>query len=372
VTYRRPTCRLCDSALKIVLELAPTPLANSYPDQPYQGEKHPLNLMECLECRHVQGEWVVDAETLYGDYKYVTPQAMDAHWKPYASKLKRRYPSAKKVLEIGCNYGGMLEHLRNRFPGAIGIDPAFESEFIINGYFSHEKARELRQSHGKFDLIVANNVFAHIDDLQGVFKGVEWLLDRQGVLVFEVQYLPELVRSCAFDTIYHEHHDYHTIGALQRFTRRYGLEIKRVERVAVHGGSIRVHARRAPQSRKVFQERIDWQAFRASINAMKERTLKALDGKRVKMFGAPAKATTLVHHFGLERFIAYAVDSTPQKWGCYIPGTNIKILPEATIEQSKSTAEMLLAAWNYRDYVQKKYPDIRFIVPGEEPLKMAA
>lgn len=369
----RTNCRLCNGGLRRVLELTPTPVANSFPDKPYMGKKYPLNLMECVCCGHVQGEHVVPVDELYGDYRYVTPDAMQKHWRDYAAKLKKRYPSAKRILEIGCNDGKMLQEIRSRFNAGVGIDPAHEGEHIIKGFFSHEKAKELRSSIGKFDLIVANNVFAHIDDLQDTFKGVEWLLDRAGSLVFEVQYLPDLVASCAFDTIYHEHHDYHKIGPLQKFVRKFGLEIKRVERFPVHGGSIRVHAKRAPQSSRVFAEKVDWKSFASRIEQMKQDTLEALEGKEhVKMFGAPAKATTLIHHFGIERFLSYAVDSTPQKHNRYIPGTAIKILPEETLVQSKSTTEMFLAAWNYRDFVQKKYPDIYFIVPGEQRMRLAA
>lgn len=369
----RTTCRLCDGSLRRVLELSPTPVANSFPDKPYMGEKYPLNLMQCVSCSHVQGGYVVPPSELYGDhYKYATPQAMQPHWREYAGRLRRRYPSAKRILEIGCNSGGMLSEIRARFNAGVGIDPSYEGEHIIKGFFSLDKAKELKQQLGRFDLIVANNVFAHIDNLQDTFKGVEWLLEKTGSLVFEVQYLQDLVRNCAFDTIYHEHHDYHQIGPLQKFVRRFGLEIKRVEKYPVHGGSIRVHAKRAPQSPRVFQESVNWDAFACAIESMKEGTREALAGDRFKMFGAPAKATTLIHHFGIASNISYAVDSTPQKQGRYIAGTEIKILPESVLEESKSTSEMFLAAWNYKEVIQKKYPGIRFITPQFKRMRLAA
>jgi SAM-dependent methyltransferase len=337
------------------------------------GEKYPLNLMQCLSCSHVQGEYVIPPDVLYSaDYKYATPAAMQAHWKKYAQKLKTRYPRAGKVLEIGCNAGGMLQELRSRYPLVIGVDPAASGENTLPYFFNLETAKKLRQDFGKFDLIVANNVFAHIDNLQDAFRGVEWLLDKAGVLVFEVQYLPDLVKNCAFDTIYHEHHDYHTLGPLQKFVRRFGLEIKGVDKFHVHGGSMRVHVRRAPQSSKVFNEVINWEAFACAIESMKQGTLEALSGKQVKMFGAPAKATTLIHHFGIQNHIIYAVDSTPQKQDRYIPGTDIKIFPENILGHTKSTTEMFLAAWNYREEIQKKYPDIHFITPQFQRMKLAA
>lgn len=366
MNYARTTCRLCDGSLKRVLELTPTPLANSFPDKPYMGEKYPLNLMQCVSCGHVQGEYVVDAETLYGDYKYVTPPAMQAHWKAYAVKLKRRYPQAKRVLEIGCNDGSMLKELRAVFGFALGVDPAGGPD-TLRSLFTEETAKEIRKAQGKFDLIVANNVFAHIDNLQGVFRGVEWLLDKHGSLVFEVQYLPELVRTCAFDTIYHEHHDYHQIGPLQKFVRKFGLEMKRVEKVSTHGGSIRVHCKRAPQSSKVFAEVIDWRGFACAIEAKKQVTLESIYS-RIPMFGAPAKATTLIHHFGLQGHITFAADDTPQKQGRYIPGTGIQIRPMNGVQPQT----MLLAAWNYADHLKAKYPQFDFIVPGEKRMALAA
>lgn len=359
----RHDCRLCHGELERVLELTPTPLANSYPANPYEGEKHPLNLVECVSCGHVQGEYVPSKEELYGAYKYVTPPAMQKHWQVYAAKLKRRYPSAQRVLEIGCNKGGMTEELKKRFSYVLGVDPAAEGEYILKDYFSLETAKKLREQSGKFDLIVANNVFAHIDDLEDVFKGIDWLLGKHGALVFEVQYLPDLVANCAFDTIYHEHHDYHTLGPLQKFMRRFNLEMKGAKRFPVHGGSIRVHAKRAARSERVFIEPINWKLFAARIEDLKQGTHEALHGKEVKMFGAPAKATTLIHHFGIQPNIIYAVDSTPQKQGRFIPGTNIKIFPEKILEETQGTPEMFLAAWNYRDFVQAKYPKTRFIVP---------
>jgi SAM-dependent methyltransferase len=363
----RHDCRLCHGNLKRVLELTPTPLANSYPEIPYGGEKHPLNLMQCVSCGHVQGEYVPSREELYRSYKYVTPAAMQSHWHLYAAKLSRRYRQAKKVLEIGCNSGGMTQELRSRFPDVWGIDPAASGNKMCSDFFTLEAAKMLREQQGKFDLIVANNVFAHIDNLEDVFQGVDWLLSKEGALVFEVQYLPDLVANCAFDTIYHEHHDYHTLGPLQKFMRRFKLEMKQAQRVPVHGGSVRIHARRAAKSERVFVETINWGRFAARIEDLKQGTLDALHGKQVPMFGAPAKATTLVHHFGIQANIAYAVDSTKEKQGRYIPGTGINIYPEEALDGN----EAFLAAWNYADFLKKKYPNTRFIVP-QSAMRLAA
>jgi SAM-dependent methyltransferase len=361
--YERHDCRMCGGDLRMMLELTPTPLANSFPDKPYMGEKIPLEVMQCLECDHVQLHHVASAEDLYIEYKYATPTAVRPHLESYAKTLRGMYPKAKTALEIGCNNGLFLDVLKEQGFEVLGMDPSASGENTIRGFFGADTAPST-----KFDLILANNVFAHIDNLHGAFQGIDKCLSPDGVVVFEVQYLPDMVRAGTFDMIYHEHHDYHTLKPWERFLKRHGLVISWFEFIPAHGGSVRVFCKRPGIGLQLPNEPIDWRAFEKRIEEMKRITQLRLDGRQLKMFGAPAKATTLIHHFGIQGNIFCALDSTPQKQGRYIPGTGIQILQEKDL-----TREMFLASWNFADVVRKKYPDTRFIVPGEQmPLLEAA
>lgn len=358
----RHDCRMCGGDLRMMLELAPTPLANSFPDKPYMGELIPLEVMQCLECDHVQLHHVPDASSLYSEYKYSTPKEVGPHLASYARTLREMYPHAKSVLEIGCNNGLFLDVLKEKGYDVLGFDPAANRPDSIRALFNENTAPAY-----PFDLIAANNVFAHIDDLHSVFRGIDKCLSPDGHLVFEVQHLPDMVAAGTFDMIYHEHHDYHTIKPWEKFLKKYGMVICNWEMLPVHGGSIRVHCKRPGMGLVLPSYQIDWRSFEKRIDRMKQITVEALKGSQVRMFGAPAKATTLIHHFGIQANIVSAVDSTPQKHGRYIPGTNIKILPEENL----SRGVMLLASWNYADVIRNKHPQVHFIVPGEKYLEAA-
>ena len=367
--FERKDCRLCGGDLRRVLSLTPTPLANSFPDTPdKRAERYPLDLMQCLNCEHVQLSHVADAETLYSDYKYSTPDAVKPHMRDAIANLRLLYPLAKTILEIGSNNGLYTQMLREAGFTVVGVDPsAPEGTGTIMGYFSDVWAKWALERFGKFDLILANNVFAHINNLQAVFAGVDVLLKDDGALVFEVQYLPDMVRKGAFDMIYHEHHDYHTLSPLRRFLPRHGLVIKNYEGLPTHGGSIRVYCERPGIPLVLPREQIDWRRFKARIDLEREVCRRAITGP-VVAFGATAKATTLIHHFGIADKIAFAVDSTPQKLGRYIPGTNIQILPESEIKDST----LFLTAWNYADVIRAKYPNPMIVPFEQQALRVAA
>lgn len=344
----RFTCRLCDGSLTKVFELKPSPIANSYPDKPDKDAKrYPLELMQC-GCGHVQQRYVLD--DLFVDYKYQTPQTVATYLKPMAERIAKDYPGAK-VLEIGCNNGVFLDCLAEAGLDAIGVDPATEHPRGVKAYFGWEAA-------GRFDpvdVIVANNVFAHIDDLQGVFQGVNRLLKTDGALIFEVQYLVDLVSAGAFDMIYHEHLDYHTLKPLQQFLRRYGLVMTEWEHIPTHGGSIRVTAKRFGEECAIPHEVLDWDGMREK---MEFAGIKVRCEDRLVAFGAAAKATTLINELGIADQIAYVVDDTPQKQGRYIPGTDIPIKPVSEV----GDGPVLLCAWNYEKEISQRIPN-RLINP---------
>lgn len=301
-----------------------------------------MDLMQC-ECGHVQQRYVVSG--LFKDYKYQTPQTVATYLRPVVEKLAKEYPKAK-VLEIGCNNGLFLDLLSAAGFDACGIDPAANHPRALRAYFSEITASQFEP----MDLIVANNVFAHIDDLQSVFRGVARLLKLNGALVFEVQYLPDLVKAGAFDLCYHEHLDYHTLGPLKPFLKKYGLVMTGWEHIPTHGGSIRVTAKRHGKECWTPEEKLDWQGFRDKIDAAKKK-LKSQG--RMVIFGAAAKVSTLISELEIEDQIDYCVDDTPQKQGRYIPGTKIQILPVEKLGKEK----VLMGAWNYEREIRERIPN---------------
>lgn len=359
----REDCRMCHSPLRRMLRLAATPIANSFPDKPYQGEKYPLDLMQCIRCQHVQLHHVPAAGELYGDYRYSTPDAVVPHLTDYAKALRERYPAARSVLEIGCNNGIFLDVLTKHGFKTFGVDPAATHEKSIRDYFNHALGVRL----GQFDLIVANNVFAHIDDLASVFAGIDACLSDDGALVFEVQDAHAMFERGLFDMVYHEHHDYHTLAPWVPFLRRYGMVIAKWEKPQVHGGSLRVYCERPGIAWPLPDETLDWRAFNRRIEEGRRRTMAHLaSGNRIVLFGAPAKATTLIHHYGIASRFAYCVDDTPAKQGRYIPGTGIQIRPTEALKDEPPDL-LFLAAWNFHDVIKAKYPQYRIAHPFLQP-----
>jgi|10_taG_2_1085330.scaffolds.fasta_scaffold00929_6 SAM-dependent methyltransferase len=360
----RYDCRMCHGDLREVLELTPTPIANSFPKEPNSGEFFPLELVECLDCQHVQLKHIVPSETLFGDYKYRTPEAFRGHLRRLAKTLRRKYPNAYSLLEIGSNNGLFLDEADKEDFTPFGVDPSYKGT-ILQGYFTEKEAERLGK---KFDIVVALNTFAHINDLDDVFRGIHICLKNEGTVVFEVQYFIDLVEKGMFDMIYHEHLDYHTLKPLERFLARYGLIINEFEYIDTHGGSIRIYASRTGRSRIIPDMGVDWVDFQHKIEKIKNkvvfavRQVKLQHKDKIALFGAAAKACTSIHHFGVKDSISYCVDNTPEKQGRYIPGTAIEIMPEVMFEIEPPDL-VILTAWNYEDVFKAKFPTLKYLNP---------
>lgn len=324
-----------------MFRLEPTAIANSYPENPDSGAKtYPLDLMQCRFCGHVQQRMVFDG--VFEGYRYRTPTA--EQWKSLAEELKARFPLGT-MLEIGCNNGSLLDLLGER---AIGIDPSSDHPRAMNAYFGPKVA----QFMGTFDVVLAMNVLAHIDDLDGIFDGINTVLKIDGELIFEVQYLPDMLSGpSGFSMAYHEHCDYHHLKPLRKFLRKHGLVMSRWEHLPVHGGSIRIHARKFGGMCDIPEEFLDWDGFRDRMDRLKIALHEEIDRHgKVQAYGAPAKAATFIKQLGLQEKISRAIDDTPQKQGRYIPGTDIPIVPGEHLEDGP----VLLLSWNYADIIGKK------------------
>ena len=405
--HRRGTCRLCGSRkLEQVLSLIPTPPANAFVSRDELGAEqpcYPLDLHFCNACAHVQLLDVVDPGELFSNYVYVsgTSPVFVEHFEEYATNVTNRYGSVdgRLVVEIGSNDGTLLKFFRDRGAEILGIDPARQIAAQANangvetlaGFFTPGMAREIRQEYGAAKVVAANNVLAHADDLAAIIDGVVTLLADDGVLVFEVSYLADVYQDVLFDTIYHEHLDYHSVKPLVPFLDARGLCLTRVERVASHGGSIRcyvqpkaaapaVHAsvrRCITAEEDLGLDRVGtFRQFGERITELGSRLRSELEsiseaGKTIAAYGAPAKATTLMYHFQLNAAqIEFIVDDSEWKQGLYSPGLHIPVVASSEIYRQRPDC-LLVLAWNFADPIISKHQAFRdaggtFIVPLPE------
>jgi SAM-dependent methyltransferase len=405
----RSDCRLCGSRkLQQLFSLGATPLANEFVSAADRGqpqERFPLDIHLCNDCGHVQLLDVVDPELLFRNYVYVsaTSPVFVEHFRHYAETMLKYtgMPKGSRVVEIGSNDGTFLRFFKDAGMEVLGIDPArrIAEEATKSGietlpeFFDLTLARRLRSQGWEAALIAANNVFAHADDLHTIVEGMAHLLTPDGLFVFEVSYLLDVFEKTLFDTIYHEHLSYHTVKPLVGLFQRHGMELIDALRVDSHGGSLRGIAKRkegrwpiqpsvhdlinqearlglhSPQAFRKFFEQI--QQRKGELTALLSRR-KAQD-RKIAGFGAPAKATTLMFHFGLgPDTLEYIIDDSPLKQGLFSPGHHIPVVPSSHLyDPSHRPDDVLILAWNFAEPIMDKHQSFRdsgghFIVPLPE------
>lgn len=364
------SCRLCNGDTQVRVKLKDTPIANAFQDKPGDVKKYPLELAECVSCGHVQLRHIIPDDVIFpkpertksreqAQYFYRTPPENLAYLKNQASAIRGMFPKARSVVEIGANNGLFLDALADEGFRVYGVDPCGTGTVFWKQPFDAEVAYQVcRREGGKVDVIVANNVLAHIVDLDAVFDGIGLLLSPEGSLIFEVQYFKDMADNGYFDMIYHEHRDYHRVETLRRFLKKHGLYIHQVDRIPNHGGSIRIYAGFKEYSSYPVDEEIDWQAFQSKIDRVCSKQIE----KGTILFGAPAKATTLLHNMDCVDKIQFCVDDTYIKQDKFLPGTSIKIYPTTILS---GTETVLLASWNYADIIKAKWPELTLINPHE-------
>ncbi len=401
---RRDDCRLCGAKdFELVFQLAPTPPANAFVKTAAPQDKYPLDLFLCKSCGHLQLRDVVDPAVLFEHYVYVsgTSPVFVKHFKDYADYLLGRFEIKKEslVVDIGSNDGTLLRFFKEAGMSVLGVDPAQEISKAanesgietLNAFFTPELAAKIVREHGPAAVVTANNVFAHADDLKGILKGVHFLLAPDGVFAFEVSYLADVVKNTLFDTIYHEHVAYHSVTSLKRFLESNGFELIEAIKIEPHGGSLRAVAQKkglprqpgdsvaqrlAEEAAQGLTKPETFKAFARQIDARKKelsnllKTIKS-QGKTIAGFGAPAKATTLMHHFGLGADILdFIVDDSPWKQGLLSPGLHIPVVAAEELYKRKPDYVLILA-WNFAEPIMKKHKAFtdgggHFIVPLPE------
>jgi SAM-dependent methyltransferase len=404
LSRRRDDCRLCQSRdLVKVLSLAPSPPANAFvgPDDLDRDQVlFPLDLWLCARCSHLQLLDVVDPASLFRDYVYAsgTSPVFVAHFDSYADYVVTGFQLRPDDLavDIGSNDGTLLRAFQRAGLRTLGVDPALDiarratesGVETIPSFFTPELAGEMRSRYGAARAVTANNVFAHVDDLSAMVRGVRTLLAPGGVFALEVSYLVDVLEKTLFDTIYHEHLDYHSVGPLVPFFARHDLELIDAVRVDSHGGSLRAIVQHQGGPRPVggtvsrllaLEEGLGlgrpetYRAFGTRVDDLGRELLDLLhrvkaEGARVAAFGAPAKATTLMHHFGIgPEVVDFVVDDSPLKQGLYTPGFHVPVLPSSAIYERRPDYVVILA-WNFAPSIARTHQRFvdeggRFIVP---------
>lgn len=388
VTHR-DTCRLCESRdLALAVPLAPTPVADDYVTADQVAERqetYPLDLHLCLQCGHVQLLDAVDPELLFRNYTYVTSVSLGLveHFRRQADDIlaETAPPAGALAVELGSNDGTLLRFFKDRGLRVVGVDPAREIARAatasgietIPAFFTAELGRTLRRERGPAAIVAANNVFAHADDLGGMADGVRELLAPDGIFVFEVSYLADIVAKMLFDTVYHEHLSYHSVKPLEAFFRRHRMELIDVIRIATKGGSIRGIAQQAGGPRRVASSIPEllaleahlgldrpepFAAFAEQISQRKAELLDFLgrareDRKTIAGYGASATVTTLMYQFELGERLDFLVDDNPLKHHTFSPGYHLPVLPPQALADRRADFVVVLA-WNYAEPIVRK------------------
>jgi SAM-dependent methyltransferase len=387
--HRRINCRICKGCnLKTFINFGDMPLAGNFVFESDVKDinYYPMDLSVCLDCSLVQILNVVDPETIFTDYRYLSSitNTLTAHFQNFAEYLHSNFLKNDSLLvEIGCNDGVLLKPLMTLGAKVVGVDAADnvieiareKGLDVIHGFFGLDISNRLKELHGKATVITASNVFAHIDDLDNVMQGVDNLLAEEGVFIVEVHYVLDLIKDFQFDTVYHEHLCYYSIHALRELYQRFGLSIIDVQHLPMHGGTIRVFACRIDSkthnTNQVVQEMLDLEIefgllskdvyvkFGIEVEDFRNRIIQFLNqrhtsGRSLCAYGAAGRATILLNFCDLNSSkIEYVVDESPFRVGRCVPGVNIPIVSRDYFF-TNPTADCLITAWNYKDEILGK------------------
>ncbi len=403
---RRTTCRLCDSGnLILVMPIKSSPIADAFVGSDKKNQVQPLiplDLYQCQACGHVQNLDIVNPDLLFRDYLFSTSNSagLVEHFRHYADDVTKDFnllPNSR-VVEIGSNDGTLLRFFKDKGMRVQGVDPALgiarqatESGIpTIPDFFTSELASKICQEQGPAKLIVANNVYAHADQLADITEGIASALDLDGVFIFEVSYLLDIIDKFVFDTVYHEHLSYHSIDPFTRFFATHGLHLFDVQRISTKGGSFRGFVQKAGGAhveRPVIQAMIEeetrrglhrpeiFRDFEQKILARKDAILEYLkkvrtQGKSVVGYGASTTVTTLMYHFELSDKLDYLIDDNSKKHGLYSPGCHLEVKSSAALYDEKPDVVIVLA-WQYANPIVTKHARYaenggQFVVPLPE------
>lgn len=398
-------CRFCGAALEqSFADLGMSPLSNAYlkPEQLHQVERfYPLHAWVCGSCFLVQLEQFATPENIFSDYAYFSSYSDSwlEHVASYTEAMVERFGlnAGSHVVEIASNDGYLLQYFVKRGIPVVGIEPAANVARVAEDkgvptlvkFFGTETATALAASGKQADLLLGNNVLAHVPDLNDFVSGMAKLLKPQGVITMEFPHLLRLMAQNQFDTIYHEHFSYFSFLTVEKVFAAHGITLFDVEQISTHGGSLRIFGRHSADGTKPVSPRVTalrqeelnagldnaktYAAFAEQIKAIKRALLRFLidakeQGKTVVGYGAPAKGNTLLNYCGVRTdLIDYTVDRSPHKHGSYLPGVHIPIYHPDRIDETRPDYVLILP-WNLKEEIMLQMAHIRswggkFVVP---------
>lgn len=386
-TIYKLNCRCCNSNnLKRVLSLGYQPLANNLKNNSAdKDELFPLELNVCVDCFNCQLSVSIDSNKMFSNYLYQssTTEKFKNHFKNAAKKYISEFDLDKDayIIDVGSNDGiGLKPFLDEGFKNIQGIEPAKNLSKIanengintFNGYLEDKAMKPLKNGA---DLLLASNVFAHSDNLEGMAEAMRQLIKPDGKIVIEVQYLLNTIKDLTFDNIYHEHTNYWSLHTLSNFLNKFGLKVFKVEKIDTHGGSIRVYVSQNKDiliDKSVEQTLLEEEEFGIKkistylefgkrIESLKKNTRENLKKLKKKYktvigYGAPAKATTLLNYFNIGNEIDFIIEDNELKHEKFVPGVNIKIVSKNKIKDRNNP--ILVLAWNFFEEIKKNNKDI--------------
>jgi SAM-dependent methyltransferase len=399
-------CRSCGCPdLRVILDLGTQPIANalvSEEELEHLEARFPLAVAFCPACALLQVTETVPAETLYRRrYPYFSSSspALLKHSAEHVEALVRKYKLGplSLVVEVASNDGYLLRNFVEGGIPCLGIDPADGPVAQANAvgvptrhdFFGLRCAEELAREGKLADVVIANNVVAHVDQINDFVAGIARILKPTGVAVFEFAYALDMIEHCEFDTIYHEHLFYHTLHGLTPLFNRHGLYLNEVERLPIHGGSLRLTVSRTPGRSEGFDALFAHETalgvdkvtfyhdFADRVRSLREALAHLLVSerakrKRIACYGAAAKGATLVNYLNLgEGFFEFVADANPYKQGKYMPGQRIPIRHPDELAAAQPDYVLLLV-WNFAGEVMRQQATYRerggsFIIPVPEP-----
>jgi 2-polyprenyl-3-methyl-5-hydroxy-6-metoxy-1,4-benzoquinol methylase len=398
-------CRFCEATLtRSFVDLGMSPLSNAY----LTGEQlscmepfYPLRAFVCDSCFLVQLEQYETPAHLFGDYAYFSSYAESwlAHARMYVDSMIDRFGlnSTSQVVEIASNDGYLLQYFQQKDVPVLGVEPAANVAAVARAagiptivkFFGVETARELASEGHSADLLIGNNVLAHVPDLNDFVAGFRKLLKVDGIVTLEFPHLLELVLRNEFDTIYHEHFSYFSFLTAESVLAKHGLTVFDVQQLPTHGGSLRLFARNTndasrpvtPAVARLRELELDaglrrvetYGRFAEQVKETKRNLLEFLiaakrAGKSIVGYGAPAKGNTLLNYCGIGNdFLDYTVDRNPRKQGRYLPGSHLPICNPDRVRETRPDY-LLILPWNLKDEIMQQMALIRewggrFVVP---------
>lgn len=385
-------CRFCNEKLEhVFIDLYNAPASNSFLEKEKLNEPEmyfPLKVYTCSKCFLVQVDEYKKSEDIFSN-EYVYFSSFSKSWllhaKKYTDLMTRRFElnEDSQVVEIASNDGYLLQYFKEKNIKVLGIEPTSNTAAVAIGkgidtvvdFFGTRLAARLVNEKSKADLLLGNNVLAHVPDINDFVKGMKIMLAEKGVITMEFPHLYQLVKHTQFDTVYHEHFSYLSFFTVRQIFRNAGLELFDVEEIPTHGGSLRIYAKHSEDLSKeitgnvtgmlekehaagmntmAYYTEFPKKAFRVKVDLLKFLLEQKENNKKVAGYGAAAKGNTLLNFSGVKQdLVDYVVDANPVKQGKFLPGSHIPVVNEAFLKEDKPDF-IIIFPWNLKDEITEQ------------------